>query len=611
MASMAVAGWSVAVTASAQDLYPSPDRSTLAASSAEPAAATAWTVELLAPEPLKALLERYLDLTRLQRIAPKDVISADELQRLIDAVPRQVRELAETEGFFDAKVSVEKTLLTADRPTVALVIRVEPGPIARIKDVQMSFAGELQSSGDAANAEAGQLMAQVQKAWPMRSGTPFRNPLWVDAKSALLTQLRSAGFVAASFDDTRATIDPVNHTAQLTLRINSGPLFRSGTVEIEGLALHERSAVLNQARFGAGTPLTDALLLDFQERLLKSGLFEQVSVTFDTDAAQAAAATVKVRVKELAPHQLVTGVGYSSNVGPRVTAEYVGRRFLGWQATLRNKAEWSERRQALDGELSSHVRADYYRWFGGLTLERLLTNSDVVLAQRLRLGRALEFARIDRSQFLEWDRNTRRTDLARDVAEAVTLNQTWLWRDIDNPLLPTDGETLGMRLGVGQIGNSGSGNGPVALVWGRGTFYRPLGSGWFGQMRLEAGQVFAKTTAVVTDGLGFRAGGDNSIRGYAHRSIGPVRDGAVASGKAVATGSLELARPLSAALPSLWGAVFIDAGDAADSWRDLKPVTGTGVGLRWRSPVGPLQVDLAYGQATRRVRLHFSVGIAF
>jgi translocation and assembly module TamA len=193
----------------------------------------------------------------------------------------------------------------------------------------------------------------------------------------------------------------------------------------------------------------------------------------------------------------------------------------------------------------------------------------------------------------------------------VTLNQTWLWRDIDNPLLPTDGETLGMRLGVGQIGNSGSGNGPVALVWGRGTFYRPLGSGWFGQMRLEAGQVFAKTTAVVTDGLGFRAGGDNSIRGYAHRSIGPVRDGAVASGKAVATGSLELARPLSAALPSLWGAVFIDAGDAADSWRDLKPVTGTGVGLRWRSPVGPLQVDLAYGQATRRVRLHFSVGIAF
>jgi translocation and assembly module TamA len=35
------------------------------------------------------------------------------------------------------------------------------------------------------------------------------------------------------------------------------------------------------------------------------------------------------------------------------------------------------------------------------------------------------------------------------------------------------------------------------------------------------------------------------------------------------------------------------------------------VGLRWRSPVGPLRVDLAYGEALRKVRLHMSVGVAF
>jgi translocation and assembly module TamA len=257
------------------------------------------------------------------------------------------------------------------------------------------------------------------------------------------------------------------------------------------------------------------------------------------------------------------------------------------------------------------VRADSYRWFSGITVERLLTDSDVVLAQRLRLGRALEFARINRSHYLEWDRNTRRTDLARDVTEATTLNQTLLWRDVDSPLLPTTGETLGVRAGVGQIRNSGRGSGPVAHLWTRATIYRPLGAGWYGQVRLEAGQVFAKESAVVTDGLGFRAGGDNSVRGYAFRSLGPLRDGAVASGKSVFTASAEVARPLSARQPTLWGAAFLDAGDAADSWRQLQPVTGAGVGLRWRSPVGPLQLDLAYGQATRRVRLHFSVGIVF
>jgi translocation and assembly module TamA len=35
------------------------------------------------------------------------------------------------------------------------------------------------------------------------------------------------------------------------------------------------------------------------------------------------------------------------------------------------------------------------------------------------------------------------------------------------------------------------------------------------------------------------------------------------------------------------------------------------VGLRWRSPVGPLRLDLAYGHELERVRMHFSVGIVF
>jgi translocation and assembly module TamA len=128
---------------------------------------------------------------------------------------------------------------------------------------------------------------------------------------------------------------------------------------------------------------------------------------------------------------------------------------------------------------------------------------------------------------------------------------------------------------------------------------------------LELGQVLSPDLGSVTESLGFRAGGDESVRGYAYRSLGPVRDGAVAGGKVLMTGSVEVARPLSPALPALWGAGFVDVGDAANGWRDLSPVVGTGVGLRWRSPVGPLKLDLAYGHAVRRVRLHFSIGIAF
>ena len=57
--------------------------------------------------------------------------------------------------------------------------------------------------------------------------------------------------------------------------------------------------------------------------------------------------------------------------------------------------------------------------------------------------------------------------------------------------------------------------------------------------------------------------------------------------------------------------MFVDAGNAADRWSDLRPVFGYGVGVHYRSPVGPLRLDVAYGQDVRQVRLHLSVGVAF
>jgi translocation and assembly module TamA len=116
---------------------------------------------------------------------------------------------------------------------------------------------------------------------------------------------------------------------------------------------------------------------------------------------------------------------------------------------------------------------------------------------------------------------------------------------------------------------------------------------------------------VVPEQLKWRAGGDESVRGYGYRDLGPVIDGAVGSGIALFTGSLEFARPFLDSMPSLWGAVFADAGNAAESFSTLKPVYGVGVGVRWRSPVGPLRLDWAYGTETRKGRFHFSVGIAF
>ena len=65
-------------------------------------------------------------------------------------------------------------------------------------------------------------------------------------------------------------------------------------------------------------------------------------------------------------------------------------------------------------------------------------------------------------------------------------------------------------------------------------------------------------------------------------------------------------------LTNQWGAaVFIDMGNAANRVQDLDPVYGYGLGARWKSPIGPIGADIAYGEDTGKYRLHFNIGVAF
>jgi translocation and assembly module TamA len=127
-------------------------------------------------------------------------------------------------------------------------------------------------------------------------------------------------------------------------------------------------------------------------------------------------------------------------------------------------------------------------------------------------------------------------------------------------------------------------------------------------LRAEAGAVVASTSDGIPAPLLFRTGGDTTVRGYAFQSLGPRVGDATVPGRYYALASAEVVRWIE---PS-WGiAVFVDAGNAADRVRDLKPVYGYGVGGRLRTPIGPFRLDLAYGEETKSVRVHLSVGLLF
>jgi translocation and assembly module TamA len=563
---------------------------------------------VVAAAELRTLLERYLDLPRLAALTRDEPVSDSEWARLIDATPAQVRDLLQTEGYFQPRVQVSRRTDPA-LPEGVVRIEVEPGTRTLVTRVTLEAEGDLQRAVESGDRAATALLADLRRAWGLPDKRPFRNPDWSDAKAALLARLRSSGYATATWSGTAADIDAAAGQARLFMVTDSGPLFRFGELRIEGLQAHDARTVDHLAGIARGTPVTETLLLDFQERLQKAGLFESTTVTLDPDPAHADQAEVVVRLRE-APLQVWTfGVGLSSNTGPRTSVEHLHRRVFGWAATARNVVEWGRLRQYWSGELSTHPLARQYRWLLGGAVERT-EDDDIVLSQRLRLGRAQATPRIERLAFLEAERSGRETPLSRTNAVALSANFHGTWRRVDSVILPTRGVTLSLQGGVGQTRESGGGTGAFTRAWGRLTWYQPLGSDWYGTARAEAGQVFVRSGLAVPDSQRFRAGGDESVRGYGFRSLGPVVDGVVGSGNALLTGSLELAHPISRSIPSLWGAVFVDAGNAADSFAQLHPVTGLGTGMRWRSPVGPLRLDWAWARELRQGRLHFSVGIA-
>jgi translocation and assembly module TamA len=568
-------------------------------------------LEIDAPGPLKALLERHLDLVRLGSLGGDD-IDDTEWARLIDASPTQVRDLLQTEGYFAPVVRIERTPGRGNNERDLVRLSVDPGPRARIARVTIEAEGELERAATAGDGYGEATLAALRKEWELPVGAEFRNAGWSDAKAAALSRLRSAGYASAVWAGTGAAVDAAKNEVRLFLVVDSGPLYRLGPLQIEGLVAQDAETVRNLAYTRGGVPVTESLLLDFQERLQKSGLFETVAVTLEPDVSQAAAAPVTVRVRETPLQSYTFGVGVSANTGPRFSVEQQLRRPFGLPVSSSLKIEIGQKRQAWDGELSTRADERLYRNLLGAAVERLRSDSDVVLSQRVRLGRTQDTQRIERLGFVEWERSSRRTNAGeRADAVAVSLNFHGGWRDLDSVVLPTTGETLSAQLGIGRSHGTDAKTGIFGRTYGRLTVYRPLGRTLYGQARLEVGRVFLEPGMVVPESLRWRAGGDESVRGYSYRELGPVVDGAVGSGETILTGSLELARPITAAMPSLWGAIFVDGGNAATSFGQLEPVYGYGFGVRWRSPVGPLRIDLAWAENASTPRLHFSIGIAF
>lgn len=586
---------------------------------AAPAAPPSLRFEVVAPAALRALLEQHLDIARVQHAIAAGAAppTRGEVDRLIGAASAQAASLLQTEGYFNPVLQVGRVDDGGEPPLVRMT--VDPGPRARIDRVTLEVQGGLYDEAAGGDAAALALQRSLQHDWGLPSGQPFRQAAWDSAKNRVLATLRSHGYLAAQWSGTAAQVDADANTVRLFLVADSGPLFRVGELKLAGLQRHDEAAVLPAARELVGQAATETRIRDVQDRILALGLFDSVVIDVDPLAPDPAHAPALVALRERQRQQTTLGIGYGDDTGMQASIEYTDRRVFGSSWTALTKLQVGQTLNTFDGELISHLQADGWRTLVGGQLERLSDQDELRNSWHLRVGRSRDTIRISRMYYAEYANARLSTAAGINDSDALSANYHWVWRDVDDLRTPTRGEVWSLQGALGYArgtttplaGPATEDSGPFTRLYGRVQAYQPLGNSWYGSARLELGQVIVQESLAVPDTLLFRAGGDDSVRGYAYRSLAPQRGGVAVGGTVLATASLQVARPILADRPEFLWAAFVDAGNAADSWGSLNPALGYGLGLHWRSPVGPLRIDLAYGQRVHKLRLHFSVGVVF
>ena len=547
---------------------------------------------------LTQLLREHLDIARYR--ASQAALSRVELARLAAAAPAQAQSLLETEGHFNATAQVERDPDDATRQRLL----VQPGPVARVAALALEF-----QEGMAAD-DAQTLRDALRRAWPLQEGAAFTQAQWAAGKNELLVRARSGGFPLARWGETNARVDAETQAVELHLVLASGNRARLGELRIEGLQRQARASVERLTGFDHGEAYTEQKLAEFQERLAKTQLFDAVRVQLLTEVVDAdGSSPVLVTLTEASLQQATVAVGYHANTGQSISVEHLHRRPFGQSLRTRSKLQLSRELSGVELELSSHPQPDLKRNLASLQFEQDRTGDTIAQNLGLRLGRIYESPQDDKLSYIELLRARETTGTQVNTNLAVSLNQQYVRRRLDSALLPTEGYQALLLVGAGHVRGGGTDDsGPFGRAQFKLGYYKPLG-GWFGSARAEFAQVVAREQVGVPEKLRFLAGGDESVRGYAYRSLGPTENGLTVGGRVLATASLEVARPFTLSLPSVLGAVFVDAGNAASRWNDFKPVVGYGAGVRWRSPVGPLRIDLARAHETGKWRLHFSVGV--
>lgn len=531
-------------------------------------------------EELRDAVRGTLELVEYQK---RDITPA-KLRAAFDEADVQIRRALEPFGFYDVEVQKE---LTGDAESGWIAkINVTPGNATVVRESRVEVLGE--------GAERRRVRGALEGFAP-KVGERFDHATYEASKSVIDSSLRGAGYLDAKTTRRRVTVIPEETAADIDLEWESGPRYKFGDVRFSGDPPFSEGFLQKFVPWREDAWFNSEQVLNLQQRLVDADYFELVSVAPALDEKRDGRVPIDVLLRRDERTVYSGEVYYSTDFGAgvRVSAD---RRWLnkkGHKAGI--DLEYSQRLQvaALRYQIPRPGREDRSYDFGIAYRDE---TTDVSRSRNFQIAASRTernwhgFVRTIGLKYLKGDFEIGHDEDNLEYGESTLLfaEGTLSRRRLNDRLAPRKGYVMdfGVRLASDAVLSDTN----LAQTWARLTYLIPQGDKARIKLRGEVGAMSVGDFDALPPDLRFWAGGDRSIRGFNYHELGEINaNGNVIGGEYLAMASAEYEYYFR----EDWGAaVFVDAGDAFTDTFSLN--FSAGVGVRWRSPIGPVRVDFGF-----------------
>jgi len=550
----------------------------------------AITVEGLKPD-LEAAARANLT---LEHYAGRDV-SAAQIRRLFKSGEKEIAAALEPYGFYNSHVA--SALQTTDKGFSAL-FRVTTGEATRVSERKVLVAGE------AATVPA--VQRAVRRFRPAK-GEPLDHSVYEESKSAVEAALLNAGYLR--MQETKHRVEVVRKTNAATIDVEwqSGPRLRFGAVRFSA-SQFPRGFLERYVPWKTGDYYSPEQLVALQQRLVDADYFGTVSVQPDLSNKDSLDVPINVAVTPAKPSIYTAAVYVTTDTGPGVHVGMQKRWINDAGHKVGVDVDWAQRRQTATASYRIPLPGPNDRSFNfGVSYKNEDTDTSHSRNTRVTMNEARQWHGFTRTLGLQYLAGTFEIADEQNYSAVFYGEATLSRKSANDFFFPRRGYSLvfGARAAPEDFLTDTS----FAQVTADAKYIRSLGRRQRLILRGSLGAMAVEDFDELPPDLRFFAGGDRSIRGFDYQQIGSTNsEGKVIGGTYLAVASVEIERYFL----EKWGAaVFVDGGDAFRN-ENFRLNVGAGVGVRWRSPVGVVRVDIATPVKSdvpdNAIRFHVAIG---